>query len=347
MPAEQALRLLLEKGAGVRAVDVRSEGEFAQAAVPGFRNFPILDNAERHEVGTCYKQNGQDAAIALGQKLVAPSREARTESWKTALAGAEYPLLTCFRGGLRSQIATDWLRNAGVSVIKVEGGYKQMRQELLSVFSNLPEFFVVAGPTGAGKSKLLRECGRAHLDLEALACHRGSAFGGLIHTPQPTQATFENLVAFQLRRSSPLLVEDESAMIGHICLPPELKNKIVSGKVIRIRMSVEERVQHLYQEYVLEPLAKGLPAATLLGAYLKSLRNIEKRLGGLVAGELQGKLQIAFAGANPELHFEWIRGLLLHYYDKAYDYSFQKIPRETAFEGDWLACKQWIQEKFG
>jgi tRNA 2-selenouridine synthase len=355
--APEALRLLLEKGRSVRAVDVRSEGEFAQAAVPGFVNLPILRDPERAEVGTCYKQKGPSEAIDLGHRLVAASREARIAEWKRALEGAEYPLLACFRGGLRSEIASSWVEQNGAKVIKVHGGYKQMRRELMRALERLPDFFVLAGPTGSGKTRLLRDAGAPHLDLERLANHRGSAFGGSLLAPQPSQATFENHVGFALLgASSPLLVEDESPMIGQVCLPGDLQSKIKSSPVVRIRMGLEERAELLCREYVVEPLAQGVPAPALLAHYQGALRKIERKLGGLAAGEVAGKLARAFSrsGAaqaepeaqDPEAHMNWIRDLLSLYYDKAYEYSFQKIPRATAFEGDWNACKQWIREKF-
>jgi tRNA 2-selenouridine synthase len=349
--APEALRLLLSSGERVRAVDVRSEGEFTQAAVPGFVNLPILSNPERAEVGTCYKQRGQSEAIELGQRLVAPARDARIEGWRRALEGAEYPLLTCFRGGLRSEIASSWVEQTGARVLKVEGGYKQMRRELMCAIEALPALFVLAGPTGSGKTRLLREAGAPHLDLEKLANHRGSAFGGSVLSPQPSQTTFENHVGFALlKANSPLLVEDESAMIGQVCVPLTLRGRIKSSPVVRIRMGVEERTEQLYREYVREPLAQGVGEEKLLAHYRSALQKIERKLGGLATAEILGRLELAFARATSEAaeeaHREWIGDLLRLYYDKAYDYSFQKIPRETAFEGDWQACKQWIQEKF-
>lgn len=345
--APEALRLLLDNPARTRAVDVRSEGEFAQASIPGFVNEPILNNEERHEVGICYKQNSQNAAIELGHRLVGPHREARVASWKMALHGAAFPLVTCFRGGIRSGFACEWLEQSGVKPLRVEGGYKALRQQLLSKLENLPELLVVAGPTGSGKTRLLREVRAPQLDLELHANHKGSAFGGSLLAPQPAQATFENALGFALHRlPGKILVEDESAMIGVLCVPEELRKSIATSRVIRIRMSAEERALHIFQEYITEPMAQGVAAAALRAHYSQALQRIERRLGGLATSELQGKLEIAFASGDQQHHLAWISDLLSLYYDKAYEYSFQKIPRETAFEGDWKACKQWIQEKF-
>jgi len=345
--AKEALRLLLDHSERVRAVDVRSAGEFATSSVPGFTNLPILTDAERHEVGTCYKQKGQAAAIELGQSLVAPHREQRLSGWKAHLAGAEFPLVTCFRGGMRSSYACEWLEQSGAKPLRVEGGYKALRNELLEKLENLPELLVVAGPTGSGKTRLLCEARAPHLDLELHANHKGSAFGGSLLAPQPAQATFENALGFALHRLPPsILVEDESAMIGVVCVPEKLRKKIAAAKVIRIRMSAEERAQHIFQEYITAPLAHGVDPMALRALYVQALQRIGKRLGGLATSELQGKVELAFASADQEQHLAWISDLLALYYDKAYDFSFKKIPRETAFEGNWGECKQWIQEKF-
>lgn len=347
--APKALRLLLEKPGLTRAVDVRSEGEFAEAAVPGFVNLPILTNPERHEVGTCYKQRGQEAAIALGHELTAAHKAARTEGWKSALAGAEFPLLTCFRGGLRSKLACEWARAAGARPLQVEGGYKAMRHELLQAVESSPEMLVICGPTGSGKSELLRSVSGAGvpvLDLEHFANHKGSAFGGNLLRPQPSQATFENLVGMDLLRKSPRLVEDESALIGHLAVPATLRQRISGGRVVRITMGQHERANRIFKEYVAEPLAEGVAAEALCAHYGKALRNISKRLGGQATAELEGKVQLAFKVMKEPAHLEWILALLALYYDKAYEYSFKRLPRETAFEGDWEQCKQWIQDKF-
>lgn len=346
--APEALRLLLEKPALTRAVDVRSEGEFAEAAVPGFVNLPILTNPERHAVGTCYKQQGQEAAIALGQELTGPHREARAEAWRLALAGAEFPLLTCFRGGLRSKIACEWIEAGGQRVLQVAGGYKAMRQELLGEIERAPEMHVICGPTGSGKSELLRACERAGvpaLDLELHANHKGSAFGASLTSPQPAQASFENAVGLSLLRARPRLIEDESALVGLVAVPQALRRRIEGGKVVKVRMGAEERSGRIYREYVTEPLARGEAPERLAAHYGQALHRIEKRLGGKAKAELEGKMQIAFRSGAESAHREWILALLALYYDKAYEYSFGRLGREVAFEGTWEECRQWIQGK--
>ncbi|MBU1815801.1 MAG: tRNA 2-selenouridine(34) synthase MnmH, partial [Gammaproteobacteria bacterium] len=118
----------------VPMMDVRAPVEFVQGAFPGTVNLPLMNDAERQQVGTCYKQQGQQAAIALGHQLVAgQTKQHRIEAWAAfAQAHAQHGVLYCFRGGLRSQIVQQWLHTeAGIAYPRVIGGYKAMRTFLL------------------------------------------------------------------------------------------------------------------------------------------------------------------------------------------------------------------------
>ncbi len=185
---------------GWRIVDVRAPVEFSEGAIPGSLNLPIMNDEERARVGTEYKVNGADAAVALGMKLVAgPLRAERTRAWVEALASSERSLLTCFRGGLRSRISQEWCQEAGLARPRLREGYKGARAVLRSAVEAAGDLVVVAGPTGSGKSEILRalKSRRPVLDLEAMAEHRGSAFGGDILL-QPSQSTFENRIGWEL-----------------------------------------------------------------------------------------------------------------------------------------------------
>src|SRR3546814_1312522 len=61
----------------VPMLDTRAPVEFGKGAFPGAINLPLMDDAERQQVGLCYKQQGQDAAIALGHQLVSGQVKAR------------------------------------------------------------------------------------------------------------------------------------------------------------------------------------------------------------------------------------------------------------------------------
>lgn len=350
IPAPNALQLLLRgDSASVRAADLRSEGEFLSGSIPRFRNFPILNNDERHQVGICYKQQGQAAAIELGHRLVAGERAARVGAWAEYLREAEAALVCCWRGGLRSRTGAEWLLEAGVPSLQIQGGYKALRRELMARIENLPELLVIAGPTGSNKSGLLRKFPEHSVDLERYANHRGSAFGGHLHQAQPAQATFENEIGFRLAGMKPgrLLVEDESLLIGQLHLPPSLRKKMSESALVLVEMSAEQRAHNIYAEYIEEALASGISAAALEARYQENLRRIEKKLGGELGRQVSQKMRDAFCQSQKELHQDWIQDLLVHYYDKAYAYSLKRAARPIAFKGDWEECNQWIQKQFG
>nr|HPQ97141.1 tRNA 2-selenouridine(34) synthase MnmH [Thiolinea sp.] len=216
--------------AGRPLLDVRAPVEFAAGAFPGATNLPLMNDAEREAVGRCYKQAGQDAAIALGLEQVSGAvKTQRIAAWKTFLEAlpAQDRVLYCFRGGLRSRIAQQWiLEHTGMACPRIKGGYKAMRRYLLDQLDVLPGRFqgwVLSGRTGSGKTRFLNGF-RQQIDLEGLANHRGSAFGPNV-TPQPTQIAFENALAIALLRQQDagwqaLLFEDESRNIGSVHLPP-------------------------------------------------------------------------------------------------------------------------------
>ena len=212
---------------GLPLIDLRAPTEFALGAFPGAVNLPLLTDTERTAVGTRYKECGQQAAIALGHELVSgTTRNARIDAWRGFIAAHPDALLYCWRGGLRSQIAQEWLREGGVEVARVEGGYKALRRACLHAideFCATTQLLVIAGRTGCGKTELLNEFD-AIIDLERLVNHRGSAFGSM-STPQPTPIAFENRLAIEMLRAmghSRIIVEDESRTIGRLALPDPL-----------------------------------------------------------------------------------------------------------------------------
>ncbi len=348
LPASEALRLLTNPSHDVACLDVRSEDEFACGAIPLFSNRPILNNEERHLVGLCYKTEGQNQAVELGYKLVSPHREARVKDWIEVLSKGKTHLVSCWRGGMRSQIATEWLQEKNFPAIRVEGGTKALRGELLKQFENLPELIVIAGPTGAGKTKLINSISTNKVDLEGLAHHRGSAFGRQLLNPQPSQATFENNLAFELLKIGPktLFLENESLAIGSVHLPNSLFQKINRAVIVKINMSLEDRVANLFTDYVTQPLADGISREMLRDYYHTSLTRIKNKLGGLKESQLHTLMAEAFQNDDSEKHHKWIQELLTHYYDKTYEHSLNKTPHPIAYEGDWNSCLNWIQNQY-
>ncbi|MDT9646710.1 tRNA 2-selenouridine(34) synthase MnmH, partial [Pseudomonas sp. JV245A] len=162
-------------------MDTRAPIEFTKGAFPGVLNLPLMTDQERQRVGTCYKQQGQQAAIVLGHQLVSGAiKEQRIQAWADFARAHPDGLLYCFRGGLRSQIVQQWLKDeAGIAYPRVGGGYKAMRTFLLDTTEQALQqcdFVLLGGMTGTGKTQVLGQLDNA-LDLEGHANHRGSSFG--------------------------------------------------------------------------------------------------------------------------------------------------------------------------
>ena len=239
-------------------IDVRSPSEFALDHVPRAVNCPVLDDTERARVGTLYKQvspfDAKKAGAALVSKNIARHIEerfrGRGRDWR--------PLVYCWRGGQRSASMAHVLREVGWDAATLEGGYRAYRREVLSQLEALPSkhrFRVVCGETGSGKSRLLGTLaaqGAQVLDLERLACHRGSLLGELPGEPQPSQKRFDGLVCDALKRFDPkraVFAEAESKKIGQLQVPAKLLERMREGECLRLEVPLPERVRFLIEEY--------------------------------------------------------------------------------------------------
>ena len=275
-------------------LDVRAEDEYAKGAFPYATNLPILNNIERHLVGACYKQQGQQAAIKLGHHLVCGEiKDARIRGWCEFVATQPNTHIYCWRGGMRSNITRQWIREAGVDVPLIVGGYKALRRSLTEVIDETAKsvsMVRIGGKTGVAKSRLLDRIA-CSIDLEKHANHRGSSFGRMISL-QPTQVNFEHTLAIDLLRTSyhtrpeqPLFIEDESRNIGTVHIPLAFYNAMLHSKLMLVEMPLEFRVQHILQEYVIYMLARYEAENAQIGfesfsQYLQeSLWRIRKRLG--------------------------------------------------------------------
>lgn len=310
-------------------IDVRAPIEFQEGSVPGALNLPLLNNQERHEIGIVYKAEGQEAAIRLGHQFVSgPVREERTQAWIAQVEKNPQSLIYCFRGGLRSQTVQAWLKEKGLDLPIVLGGYKALRQFFLATIEESCRKFsfrVVSGPTGSGKTRFLRESQAPFLDLEELACHRGSAFGAVARK-QPSQSDFENSLAMAFLRmpesASEILVEDESRMIGKIVLPESLFLQMKQSARHFLQVPLEERVENIFQEYILESRL-GIDADPGPFAEFKAaVGSISKKLGGQLTQEILFDLLMCErefkVRKNLAPNKEWIRKLLEKYYDPSY-----------------------------
>jgi tRNA 2-selenouridine synthase len=299
-------------------IDVRSPAEFAEDHIPGASNCPVLDDAQRAEVGTLYKQVSPFEAKKIGAAMVSENiarhlREKfldRPKSWK--------PLIYCWRGGERSGAMTTVFRSIGWAAGQLDGGYKSYRGHVVAQLLELPgkfSFQVVSGPTGSAKTRILQaisELGEQVLDLETLACHKGSVLGVLPGRPQPAQKWFETLLLQQLSAfdpGRPIYVEAESRKIGRLHVPDALIECIRHGQCLRVEATLEARVLFLLEDYdyfLAEPDA--------LMARLEGLQGLHSR------ETLNGWNTLARTGAWSEL----VRELLERHYDPLYRRSHER-----------------------
>jgi tRNA 2-selenouridine synthase len=238
-------------------IDVRSPAEYALDHIPQAVSHPVLDDAERAEIGTRYATAPFDARRQGAAKV---SRNiARMLDTAFADKPREWrPLIYCWRGGQRSRALAHILNEVGWHAMQLDGGYRAYRRHVVARLTTLParfDYVVLCGLTGSGKSRLigaLADAGAQTLDLEMLARHRGSLLGGLPDASQPSQKAFESDLHARLEQfdpARPVFVESESRRVGVVQLPDSLLSGMRSGRVLTLRTSLAQRVALLKQDY--------------------------------------------------------------------------------------------------
>jgi tRNA 2-selenouridine synthase len=293
-------------------IDVRSPAEFALDHIPGAVNYPVLNNEERAQIGTLYKQVSPFAAKKLGAALVSRNIANHLENQFLDFPREWRPLIYCWRGGERSGAFTHILNRIGWKAMQLEQGYQGFRRTVINGLEHSAKQFsfqVICGMTGSGKTRALQEIGKLGaqiLDLEGLAVHRGSVLGNEPNIEQPSQKGFETALWNVLRSldpSKPVFVESESKKVGGLHVPDTLMEKIRNGACIELRSSTKTRVSWLIREY---------------HHFLTDTDYFKQKLGLLTAH--YGKIQIAQwseaidAGNFPEL----VEELLIKHYDPSY-----------------------------
>ena len=299
-------------------IDARTPSEYALDHVPGAVSAPVLDDAQRAEVGTLYKQVSPFEAKKLGAALIAKNVAGHIDTLFRGKDKGWRPLVYCWRGGKRSGAMAHILREVGWDAKTLEGGYRAYRRWVVDELATLPsqlEFIVVHGPTGSGKSRFLgalAKAGAQVLDLEALAAHRGSVLGGLPNEPQPSQKWFESQVLAALEsfdRAKPVFVEAESKKIGQIQVPEALMERMRASRCLTLDTDTATRVTLLLEEY---------------RHFLEDRGALNAQLDCLVA--LHGRERIsewkALAAAGQWREF--VERLLVQHYDPAYKRSSTK-----------------------
>ena len=321
MPTITNAAEFLELAKDTQIVDVRSPAEFADGHVLGAVNIPLFDDQQRHEVGLLYAEAGHDEAVLKGLEFFGPRMRELAEQAKK-LAGENGKLLVhCWRGGMRSS-AMAWLfEQASIEVHLLEGGYKAYRTFVHETFARpYRKLVVLSGLTGAGKTKILKQLeqfGEQVVDLEGLANHRGSAFGGIGQPKQPSVEHFENKLAdrlLSLDADKRIWLEDESRKIGRATMPSPFFDQFRAAPAVFINVDRNERIANIVEDYG-DLDREELKLAT---------ERITKRLGGQnvkAVVELidQEKIKEGF-------------DILLDYYDRSYMLAKSKQNRCSEIE---------------
>ena len=298
---------------GHQIIDVRSAGESLDGTIPGAINVPLFDEDERSVIGTIYRHGGHEQAVDQGFDYV--------EQKISKLLGAFQPFQSktvtvfCARGGMRSRSVVNLLVQSGYNAFQLEGGYKKYRQNILDRLQHFrPKLIVIHGLTGSGKTRILQKLESA-IDLEDLAGHRSSLFGGLDRQPS-NQRTFESRLVQTIGSlgQEPYFIEGESRKIGRVFIPQPLAMAMQQAVLVNVHCSLETRISRIIEDYPVadEQMQKQIEAI------LKSLR---QKMGASVVEKMCRLLR---SGQLPEL----VHILLVDYYDKRYsksmcDYQYQ------------------------
>ncbi len=296
--------------AGHLVVDVRSAGEFHGGSMPGAVNIPLFDEDERAVIGTIYRHGGHEQAVDQGFDYAAQKLSDLLASFspyrEKALA------ICCARGGMRSRSVVNLLTRAGFAACQLEGGYKNYRREVLLRLENFqPRLIVIHGLTGTGKTRLLQLLDPA-IDLEGLANHRSSLFGGLDREPS-SQRTFESRLAQlipTLGEDEPYFIEGESRKIGRVFMPKPLAMAMKQAVLVNIHCSLATRIERIIEDY-------PVTDARILANIETILKSLKQNMGESQVEEMCRLLR------NGELR-ELVRILLLDYYDKRYGKSMRE-----------------------
>jgi len=300
-------------------IDVRSPGEYKKDGIPGAINLPILNDAEREEIGILYKTEGSDVAKSRGFQL--KTAEMADYLLKIEELSKQYDnvVIYCWRGGYRSGYVYDYLYSSNVSNIhKLTGGYRSYRKFITNKIESLSQqlrFVVLHGRTGVGKTEMLRDLrsrGASIINLELMASNAGSVFGNVFYPgEQPTQKQFESRLFSSLMeaKNGYVFIESESKRIGRIYIPDCIFKGMVNGDHILIETSLEVRVDQIKKDYI--------KAESSIDSILVALDLLRKKIGNEVINQMQKDVEDGRINRVIEV-------LMTDYYDPMYDNSIKK-----------------------
>lgn len=296
-------------------IDVRSPLEFQQGHIPHAQSLPLFTDEERSAVGKLYHMRGREDAVKEGLRLIGPKLEQMVHSAEV-LAPNKTILVYCWRGGMRSGSIAFLLETAGFKVFRLQKGYKSFRHLVLHSFHKKLHLRVLGGMTGSGKTEILLEMkklGCQIIDLEGLANHKGSAFGHIGLSAQPSTEDFENNLFHEISRldpHKPVWIEDEGIEIGRVHLPKTFYLQKMAAPLLLLSMDRELRAERLVQDY-----------SRVNDRQLEeSIRMIEQKLGNLAMNQALEALE--------HKDYHTVAMILLVYYDEAYQYMINKRDTE-------------------
>jgi tRNA 2-selenouridine synthase len=292
-------------------VDVRAPIEFNEDHIPGAINLPIFNDEERKEIGTMYKMVGRVDAVKRGTEI-GGRRIVDIINSLTEIEGREI-VIYCARGGMRSGAVASLISSLGIKTYRIIDGYRSFRKmvmDRLAVMEIKPQVYVLQGLTGAGKTEILKITSNA-VDLEDMAGHRSSIFGG-IGLKQNSQKRFETLLwqrLGELENEEFVLFEGESKKVGNSHIPENIFRQMREAPAIYIETPIERRVEIIRNEYT------GFNEDERI---LKTVNTLRTKLGAVKTDLLidlynQGKLN------------EFIKILLVDYYDTLYRHTLDKF----------------------
>ena len=303
--------IFIKENPEIPLVDVRSPSEYRKGHITGAINLPLFTDEERSRIGTLYIQSGRLPAIEKGLEIVGPRLKDMAEKGRS-LARKGQLKVYCWRGGMRSEKMSWLFELVGIRCLVLKGGFKAYRNQLLEDFRDLSNLIVLQGPTGSGKTEILSvlsEKGEQAIDLEGLACHKGSAFGHIGMDVQPTSLQFQNDLhakCLQLNPDRRIWIESESLSIGKVYMPETLWESINHSPIVELAIPKAVRIQRLVREY----------GKSDIEVLKESTRKIAKKFGHKYVQEVLNYLE--------EGDLENATSLLLDYYDKSYTFSQKK-----------------------
>lgn len=302
-------------------IDTRTPKEYNEDHLPDAINIPILSNEERAVVGTLYKQVSQDTAIEKGieffsAKLPLFMKEISKNKNKTLV-------IHCWRGGMRSRTVAALLASLNFTVFQLEGGYKAYRtyvRERLDSYIIKPKIILLCGMTGTGKTQLLVEFASS-IDLEGIARHKGSLFGGIGLIPN-NQKNFENVLLQRLdalQKEKYIIVEGEGKRVGNCIIPAFFWKAMKKGIIVEVKRTISQRAIAISKEYfdTQEKILEGIEIIKILKKDMSN-KNKEKTI------ELIEQKEYAKA----------VTILLKEYYDPLYSHTLKDVTYDFSVDNN-------------